>query len=92
MDLVIIVNLGIKLFYSYTVCFLYCEIGEDLRSRFDELADAMHRCDFIVLPIEIQRIIPTIIMSLQLPPILQGFGNIQLTRHTFKYVRNIDTL
>lgn len=66
--------------------FFFCYFGESINSQFDELNDVIYQSDWYTHQLDIQRIIPTILIATQHPPVLKGFGNLVCTRESFKKV------
>lgn len=83
-----IIYLLIKISYSLISLFMYCECGELLRVRFDELNDDIYKCGWELFPMHIQRLLPIIIINSQQPVLLWGYGGFSCTRETFKRVVN----
>lgn len=78
-----------KTFYSFVMIFWYCEYGERICSRFDEINDVIHQTDWYLLPVKMQKMIPTILIAAQRPVLLMGFGNVACTRENYKKVKFI---
>lgn len=81
-----VVSVFILMFWSFAANFLFCEFGENVTRRFNELDKTICQSEWYLLSIEIQRMLPTIIMITQKEIILQGFGGVDLTREAFKRV------
>lgn len=74
------------IFWVFFLIFAYCESGEKLSIRFDEINDIIYQCDWHSFPIEVQKILPIIMEASQKQVRLNGFGNIPFLRETFKGV------
>lgn len=72
--------------FSFAVVFMFCEFGEQLRRRFDEINNAICDLDWYTFPPHVQRMIPTILLSAQNPPELMAYGGVSSSRITFKAV------
>lgn len=72
--------------FSFGLVFIYCEIGEQVTARFDEINDTFYEMDWQLFPIATQRMMPTILMVAQNPVRFNGYGNIPAVRGTFKKV------
>lgn len=59
---------------SFGLVFVNCELGEQLKSRFD----------WNTFPLHIQRMIPMILLSVQNPVVLKAYGGVPCSRLTFK--------
>lgn len=75
------------IFWSFTYIFLFCNFGENVTSKFLAIDHAINECDWYLFPYDVQRMLPTIMMSTQKPLILCGFANVVCTREAFKRVR-----
>lgn len=73
-------------FYSFCFVFITCELGEQLTIAFDELEFVMEQLDWYLFPIEIQRLLPIILISAQQSVTIQCFGSFATNRDTFKKV------
>lgn len=73
-------------FWSFVIIFFFCYFGENICGQFNELNDAIYQLDWYRCPIEIQRLIPTILIVTQNSPVLRGIGNVVCNREAFKKV------
>lgn len=73
-------------FWSFFEIFLYCEFGENVTSRFDDVYKAICESDWHSFPIEIQKNLPIIMVAAQHHVHINGFGNVSFSRQTFKKV------
>lgn len=85
-DLFEMVTLSILIFWSFVANFLFCEFGENVTSHFNELHNTLCQTEWNLYPIDIQRLLPIIMMSTRKEIILEGFGGVQLTRQAFETV------
>ena len=68
--------------------FIFCHFGERASGESSEMGDEIYqRIDWYTFPLDIQRMIPTILIGAQEPVILRGFGNVTCTRDAFKKVK-----
>lgn len=72
--------------WSFVIEFIYCEFSERVCTRFEAVDDKISEIEWYVLPVEIQKMAPIIMMSTQKPVFLRGFANAVLSRETFKKV------
>lgn len=63
-----------------------CEMGHRFRDAFSDMNDALGQLNFYLFPIDIQRILPTVIMYAQEPLNVGFFGSLSATREQFKQV------
>lgn len=66
---------------------LPCEIGERMSNAVFEIEDEIAQFDWYSFPLEIQKILPIIIVNVQKPINIDCFGSISATRDTFKEVK-----
>lgn len=71
---------------SFGVVFMFCETGEQISNRLDEVDDAICEIDWNTFPLRAQRMIPMIILTTQHPLNLAAYGDIACARDTFKRV------
>lgn len=76
----------ILVFWSFFGFFLMCNFGEQVSNQLDAITDSIYECEWYSFPIEEQKMLLTVMIATQQPIIFNGFGNIQLTRDTFKKV------
>lgn len=84
-----ILNLTIKGSYSLNMLLLFCEFGEQMSERFEEIYDLSCRMDWYLFPTDVQRMMPMILMGTQKPVVINGYGNVACTRLTFKTVASL---
>lgn len=78
---------SILIFWAFVQMFIFCNLGENMTTRFSQIDNLIYCCDWYTFPYEIQRILPTVMMSAQQPIIFQGFANLKCTREAFKKVK-----
>lgn len=64
-----------------------CEAGQQFSNAFSKVDDIVCQLNFYLLPIEIQRMLPILIMYAQEPLVVVFFGSLSGTREQFKKVR-----
>ena len=62
------------------------EIGQRLSNGFEGIDDKINQIDWYLLPMEIQRILPTIMINTQQPVFVNCFGSLACSRDTLKRV------
>lgn len=82
-DRIVLMTLFGEMFWSVTCIFLYCEFGDRVTNEFEELNDAIDQLKWYDFPIEIQRMMPIIMILAQKPVEIRGYGNIACARHVF---------
>lgn len=81
-----LLNLPINTIYPCCMLLFFCESGEQISERFNDIYELICRMDWYTFPIEFQRIMPIILIGTQKPIELNGFGNVPCTRENFKSV------
>lgn len=76
----------LELVYVFCLHFFYCEFGNQLESKFDEINEALYESDWTSYPAEVQRMMPVILLVSQQPVQLFAYGNYPCSRETFKKV------
>lgn len=71
---------------SFGVVFMFCELGEELNGQTKEINDAMCELDWDSFPLNLQRMMPMILLTTQHPKELTAYGGTLCTRNTFKRV------
>lgn len=61
-----------------------CELCQRIENAFAQIDDAIGQFDWYLFPIEIQRILPTIIVMAQQPVTVECFGSASCNREQFK--------
>lgn len=81
-----VVILVARVIYGFGLIFIYCEIGNNISVQFGAINDALYDLDWNTFPVEIGRMMPTILIVSQQPQQLTAFGGTQSSRDTFKRV------
>lgn len=79
-------------FWSFVNILFFCEFGKMVTGNFQDLDDIIFQWDWNSFPIEVQRMLPTILISTQKPIVLCGIANIVCDRESFKKVRILATI
>lgn len=87
-NLLVLIRLSILTFWSFVQVFVFCDSSERLTGGFEEI-DMYCLCDWYLFPMQVRRMLPTVIKSTQKPVIFEGYGNVMCTREMFKRVRPI---
>lgn len=74
---------------SFALIFSFCELGEQIMSQFNKIDEEICNFDWHLLPLDIQKIYPIIMIGTQAPVMLIGMGNIECTREAFKKVSEL---
>lgn len=64
---------------------MYSDFGERISGGFEEIHSAIEECDWYLFPIQIQRMLLTIMIADE-AVVVHGFPNVVLTRESFKKV------
>lgn len=82
----VILKLIVSAVWSVSMVFFCCEFGERAAAKFSKMDDEINQFEWYRYPIKIQRMIPTILISVQEPAVVKFFGSIACTRECFKKV------
>lgn len=74
------------IFFSYLTIFFFCETAQQITEQYDEIESVFCQCNWYSYPIEVQQIIPTIMMATQKEIAIRGFGNLIFNRASFYQV------
>lgn len=85
-NLIDMVSTMFQTFWSFISIFFFCELGEQVTSRFEQFNDELDQCCWYLFPIDLQRMIPTVMANTQDNTIIHGFGNTLCTRLSFNKV------
>lgn len=66
--------------------FFYCYFGDNVTTQFEHLHILIYQWNWITLPIEIQKLLPTVMLITGKPVYLKGVANIRCTKEVFKRV------
>lgn len=84
MPVLILVLNGI---FALATVFIACEIGHRMSEAFEGMIDfTIDQWDWYLLPKEIKRMLPSIMLNTQQPITLECFGSIKCSREVFKNV------
>lgn len=86
MDLVQILTTILIVCTAFGVVFLVCELSQRICDYFNSIDMMIGKWNWYLLPIEIQRILPLILIVVQQPFKFIGFGSVSCSRETFKKV------
>lgn len=75
-------------FWSFVAIFCTCELGEQVADTFIKFNDEIGQCRWYTFPIELQRMLATVILNAQQPVIIQGYGRALCTRNAFNKVKS----
>lgn len=73
--------------WAVSMVFAACEFGQRFSIAFNEIDDVVGQTDWYLLPIEIKRMLPIIIINSQQPCALEFFGSLSCSREQFKKVK-----
>lgn len=74
---------------SFVLIFIYCEFGERVNIGCEEIYDVICQLNWYSYPIEMQRMIPNILIATEQSVIVKGFGNCSCTRESLKKVCSV---
>lgn len=74
------------IFFSFLTIFFFCESAQQITAQFDEINDDIYQSNWHSYPLDVQKIILTVMIGTQQEIAVQGFGNLVFTRESFKRV------
>lgn len=78
-----VITLLTLLFQSIVLVFALCELSNKISSQFDDLSDIIYRSVWYRCSLNVQRLLPTILIATQESFELSGYGNVPYNRGTF---------
>lgn len=75
-----------QIFWSFAFVFFICEYGERVSNGFEELNTTLNDLKWYLLPNEIQRMLPTAMISFQAPVVVPIVGKMTCSRYIFEKV------
>lgn len=88
-NIFILFGLMLEVVFAFGLVFIVCEIGERISTAFNEIDDVIDQFKWYLLPAEVQRMLPTIILNVQQKVALKCFGSISCQREAFRKVSSI---
>lgn len=77
----------IELFLILSTILLFCELCQRITDHFDNIHGEIYQCDWYEFPMNVKRILPTILNGTQYSFVLSGIGNTEYSCEAFKKVR-----
>lgn len=77
-------------FWAFMMVLFASEIGQRFSNTFEKIDDKINEFDWYLLPMEVQRILPIIMINTQRPTFITCFGSSTCSRDTFKKVDDND--
>lgn len=71
---------------AFGYVFFACEMGERFSNQFESINDQMDQFKWYSFPLEVQRMLPAIILIAQQPVGIECFGSVLCLRESFKKV------
>lgn len=75
-----------ELAWAFVMISFYCEFSEMVCDEFEQFNEELHRYEWYLIPMEMQRIYLIFLLDTQQLTVVRGYGNILCTRVTFKAV------
>lgn len=73
-------------FFGFALIYVVCELSQRISNAFSDICDAIDTYDWYLYPLELQRMLPLIILPIQQPVVIRCFGCVQCSRRAFKNV------
>lgn len=77
----------VEAFCAFGSVSVSCELGERFASAFENISDLIDELKWYLLPHEVQRLLPILLMHTQQRIALKCFGSISCVREALKSVR-----
>lgn len=74
----------VEVIISFGLNFTFCEFGERVKSAFDNIDYDINQLEWYMLPADVVKILPTILINVQQPVEIKCFGSIPCARETYK--------
>lgn len=71
---------------AFSIILFISELGQIFGDRFGEIDDKINELDWYLLPLEIQQMLPTIMITTQQPNFMKCFGTVTGSRESLKMV------
>lgn len=78
--------MSIFVLYTFGIMFGICEFGQRMTNAFERIDNEFESFDWHLFPLEMQRMLPPILMMAQAPVVLNYFGSMSATREYAKKV------
>lgn len=78
----------VEVIYPFAVLFIVCEMAHRYIRANDEIGELVEQFEWYLFPVEIQRMMPSILNFTQQSNEIICFGSTACNRETFKYVSN----
>lgn len=85
-DMTMIMIIIFEMSYAFGALLVACELSQRVNVAFEECDKIIEQFDWYRFPLEIQRILPTIIIYAQRPVEIKCFGSMACNRAAFKDV------
>lgn len=83
----VLVFLICAIFWSFGFILFYCEFGERVSNAFEEIHDTITRFEWYMFPVEMQKLLPIMLIVAEHDVPVEVFGNLTCCREIFKKVR-----
>lgn len=85
----ILIVLICELGYSLGIVFVACVFGQHMSNSFNQIVAEIDQFDWYLFPIEMQQILPILLMATQKPVDVAVFGSVKCDRENCKKVSRI---
>lgn len=87
-----LIMLIIEICYAFGLVYVGSEVGEQLSGSFDKISNVIDQFNWYLLPIGVQKMLPTIILTTKQPVVFKCFGGILCNRDVFKKVNSTEQI
>ena len=67
-------------FFTFLLLFVTCEVGEQCGKIFSEIDDEVVQLDWYLFSLEVQKLLPIVMINTQEPVVIKCFGSVAWTR------------
>lgn len=82
-----LIEMVFEVLYSFCVIFITCEMNQQLTNDYEDIEYVIGQFDWYLLPADVQRILPIIVINAQQAVNIQCFGSTNANRESFQKVR-----
>lgn len=91
-DYAIMMAVWLELFWAFAIVFTLCEFGHRIGNTYEEIDYEIGQFAWYSFPVEMWRMLPTLIFGVQQSVGINAFGIISCSREDFKKVNKIQIL
>lgn len=86
-DIALLSSAAFEGFWAFAFIVFFCEFGHHVFNAFDDLNTAIDQYHWYLFPIEIQKLLPIVMVGCQKTSSIKGYGDVLCIRDTSKKVK-----